>query len=64
MNKHTQTGADLISAMQACPYPEIFDEIERFRQRERAFNDHLNGLLAKDDAERRSKAERASEVSP
>jgi len=63
MNKYTQTGADLISVMQACPYPEIFDEIERFRQRERAFYDRLYDLLAKDDAEKQSKAERASEAS-
>lgn len=64
MNKYTQTGADLVSVMQACPYPEIFDEIERLCQRERAFYDHLNDLLAKDDAEKQSKEERASEVCP
>jgi hypothetical protein len=51
MNKAGQTGEDLIKAMQACPHPEIFDEIERLRQRERAFYDHLNDLLAKDDAD-------------
>ena len=64
MNKYAQTGAGLISVMQACPYPEIFDEIERFRHRERAFHDHLNHLLAREDAEKQSKAERAREVCP
>ena len=64
MNKYTQTGADLISVMQACPYPEIFDEIEHLRQREQAFSDHLNDLLAKDDADKQSKAKRANEVCP
>ncbi len=27
----TGTGLDLIRAMQACPYPEVFDEIDRLR---------------------------------
>lgn len=64
MNKTGQTGEDLIKVMQACPHPEIFDEIERLRQREQAFIDRLNDLLAKDDTEKQSKTKCVSEVCP
>jgi prevent-host-death family protein len=29
-----QTGLDLLRALQSCPYPEVFDEIDRLRVRE------------------------------
>jgi prevent-host-death family protein len=32
--KPTGTGLDLIRAMQACPYPEVFDELDQLRVRE------------------------------
>ena len=62
--KHKQTGADLIAVLQACPYPEIFDEIDRIRDEGRKFIDQMNELLAKDDEEKRSRAQRPSEVCP
>lgn len=48
-----KTGADFIAVMQACPYPEFFDEIERVREERRQFYDRINDLLAKDDNEKR-----------
>ena len=59
-----RTGADLVAALQACPYPEFFDELDRIREEERKFVDRVNELLAKDDEEKRSRAQRASEVCP
>ncbi len=32
----TGTGLDLIRAMQACPYPEVFDVIDSLRVREQS----------------------------
>ncbi|HUR43904.1 MAG TPA: type II toxin-antitoxin system prevent-host-death family antitoxin [Aestuariivirga sp.] len=55
-----RTGADLIAAVQACPYPEFFDEIDRVREEERALVRRAKELLAKDDEEKRSRAQRAT----
>jgi prevent-host-death family protein len=30
----TGTGLDLVRAMQACPFPELFDDLERLRLKE------------------------------
>ena len=56
-------GADLVEALQACPYPDFFDEIDRVRAEERGFYNHVTELLAKDEQQKQSRA-RASQVSP
>ena len=59
-----RTGADLVAAFQACPCPEIFDEIDRLRDEERQFAARVSELLAKDDEEKKLSAQRANEVCP
>ena len=59
-----RTGADLVAAIQACPHPEFFDELDRIREEDRCFVDHVNELRAKDDEAKQLRAQRANEVCP
>ena len=58
------TTADFIAALQSCPHPDFFDEIDRIREEDRKFAERIADLAAKDDEEKRLRARNAGGVCP
>jgi hypothetical protein len=65
LSKRKLTGADLFEALRSCPFgEELSDAIDQIEQEQRWWHERLSELIAKDDLEKRSRAERAREVCP